>query len=68
MAYQQCAVRRGGATPEMAGCRRNPVGWADLRRIASSLVVAILLTANMSSSSFLALLGSRPSAALWVFC
>ncbi len=52
----------------MAGCRRNPEGWADLRRIASSLVVVILLTANMSSSSFLALLAARPSAAVWVLC
>lgn len=67
-AYQQGAIRQGGVTPQMAAFRRNPEGWADLRRIASSLVIAILLTANMSSSSFLALLAVEPSAAMWVFC
>lgn len=63
MAYQQAAVRRGGATPEMAVCRRNPKGWADPRRRAASLVVAILLAISMSSSSFLARLAAWPSAA-----
>jgi len=52
----------------MARCRRNPSGWADLRRIAAALVVAISLTTDMSSSSLLALLAIAPSAALWVFC
>ena len=44
------------------------LGWADPRRIAASLVVAVLLPISTSSSSFLALLASRPSAAVWVFC
>jgi len=35
------AARRGGATPETAACRRNPKGWAEMHRIASSLVVAV---------------------------
>jgi hypothetical protein len=39
-----------------------PMGWADPRRIAASLVVAVLLLISTSSSSFLALLASRPSA------
>ncbi len=30
-------VRRGGATPEMACCRRNPKGWADWLRPAAWL-------------------------------
>ena len=48
MAYQQEAIRRGGATPEMTGCRRNPTsttpwGWADLRRPAALLVACVLV-------------------------
>ena len=48
MAYQQEAIRRGGATPEAAACRRNPAvgraaGWADLRRPASLLVARVLV-------------------------
>ena len=39
MTYQQAAIRRGGATPELAACRRNPefwtIGWADPRRRAA---------------------------------
>jgi len=66
-AYQQEAIRQGGVTPQMAPCRRNPKGWAEMHRIALSLVVAILLTANMSSSSLLALLAFEPSATMWVF-
>ena len=46
----------------MAVCRRNPEGWADLRRIASLLVVAGSLTADPASSSRLALLAIAPSA------
>ncbi len=38
------------------------------RRIAASLVVAILLRISMSSSSLLALLAARPSAAMWPLC
>ena len=48
----------------MTGCRRNPKGWAEMRRIAVSLVVAILLRISMSSSSLLALLAFEPSAAM----
>ena len=57
----------------MAGCRRNPSkisfrGWADRRRIAASLVVAVLLRISTSSSSLLALLAARPSATMGAFC
>ena len=52
----------------MARCRRNPQGWADWRRIAASLVVAVSHPADTASSSLLALLAIAPSAALWVFC
>ena len=36
-------VRRGGATPAMAACRRNPTGWADPRRRAALLVARVLV-------------------------
>ncbi|MBI2495767.1 MAG: hypothetical protein HYY58_01075 [Candidatus Omnitrophica bacterium] len=42
-AYQQGAIRQGGVTTQMASCRRNPKGRAELRRIAASFVVAVLL-------------------------
>ena len=59
--------------PEMAGCRRNPRGvflrgWAEMRRIAASLVIAILLRISMSSSSLLVLLAFEPSAAMGACC
>jgi len=51
----------------MAACRRNPLvlrrGWADRRRRASLLVVAVSLPADTASSSRLARLAPRPSAA-----
>ena len=40
MAYQQEAIRRGGATPEMAACRRNPRSDNRLGRSASHRLVA----------------------------
>ncbi len=43
MAYKQDAVRRGGTTPQMTACRRNPKGWAEMCRIASSLVTCVLV-------------------------
>ena len=48
MAYQQGAIRRGGATPEAAACRRNPgvhhrMGRADPRRRAALLVARVLV-------------------------
>jgi len=52
---------------EMAGCRRNPKGWADPRRMAASLVVARLLRISLPSSSLLARLAARPSATMGVF-
>ena len=45
MTYQQEAIRRGGVTPKMTGCRRNPLvkplGWADPRRRAALLVARV---------------------------
>jgi hypothetical protein len=43
----------------MAACRRNPKGWAEMRRIAASLVVAVLLIHQYASSSLLALLAFK---------
>ena len=48
MAYQQEAIRRGGATPEAAACRRNPRvpherGRADPHRRAALLVARVLV-------------------------
>ena len=48
MTYQPAAIRRGGATPEAAVCRRNPfvervLGWADLLRRAALLVAHVLV-------------------------
>ena len=48
MTYQQTAMRRGGATPEMTGCRRNPTsttpwGWADPHRRTALLVACVLV-------------------------
>ena len=53
---------------EMAACRRNPKGWAEMCRIAASLIVAVLLPISTPSSSLLALLAFEPSAAMWVYC
>ena len=43
MTYQQEAIRRGGATPARAACRRNPEGWAEGRRCAALLVARVLV-------------------------
>jgi len=43
MTYQQEAIRRGGVTPKMTGCRRNPKGWADWPRRAALLVARVLV-------------------------
>ncbi|MBI3011196.1 MAG: hypothetical protein HYY58_01720 [Candidatus Omnitrophica bacterium] len=51
-------------TRKMAACRRNPPGWADPRRRAALLVVAVSLRADTPSSSRLARLAARPSATM----
>ena len=43
MAYKSGAVRRGGATPAMAACRRHPQGWGDGHRRAAWLVARVLV-------------------------
>jgi hypothetical protein len=47
MAYQQGAIRRGGATPEASACRRNPSvehqGRAEPRRRPALLVARVLV-------------------------
>ena len=63
--------------PPAAATHRMTMGWADLRRRAASLaclprprrrqVVAVSGIADTPSSSFLARLAARPSAAMWVF-
>ena len=63
MAYQWYTVRRGGATPRMAACRRNPAGGADWRRRAALLVVGVSGMADTPSSSRLARLAIAPRAA-----
>ena len=53
--------RRSRWLPAAATCCLT-MGWADKRRIAASLVVVVPLLISTPSSSFLALLASRPGA------
>ena len=53
--------------PPAAATNCLTMSWANGLRIAASLVVAVFLYINTSSSSFLALLASWPSAVAGIY-